>query len=62
MGLGSVLLVNGYGQTRIAFAMARDGLLPPAFCKLHPVLKTPFLGTIFWAACSPSWRPCRCRC
>ena len=47
MGLGSVLLVNGYGQTRIAFAMSRDGLLPPAFSRLHAVYKTPFFGTIF---------------
>jgi len=47
MGLGSVLLINGYGQTRVAFAMSRDGLLPAAFSWLHPAHKSPFFGTIF---------------
>lgn len=46
MGLSSVLLVNGYGQSRIAFAMARDGLLPPIFERLHGRFRTPWLGTI----------------
>jgi APA family basic amino acid/polyamine antiporter len=46
MGLGSVLLVNGYGQTRVAFAMSRDGLLPKAFSRLHPKFHTPVFGTV----------------
>jgi basic amino acid/polyamine antiporter, APA family len=45
-GLASVLLVNGYGHSRICFAMGQDGLLPPLFAKLHPLWKTPALGTI----------------
>lgn len=45
-GLASVLLVNGYGHSRICFAMGRDGLLPPLFARLHPRFKTPAAGTI----------------
>ncbi|MDH7479396.1 MAG: amino acid permease, partial [Syntrophomonadaceae bacterium] len=40
-GLTSVLLVMLYGQSRIFFAMARDGLLPPIFDWIHPRLLTP---------------------
>lgn len=43
-GLSSVLLVNAFGQSRITFAMARDGLLPPLFADIHPRLQTPWLG------------------
>jgi basic amino acid/polyamine antiporter, APA family len=43
-GLGSVLLVNAFGQSRITLAMARDGLLPPLFANIHPRLRTPWLG------------------
>lgn len=46
MGLSSVLLVNAYGQSRITFAMARDGLLPPLFSRLHQRFRTPHLGTM----------------
>lgn len=52
MGLGSVLLVNAYGQSRISFAMSRDGLLPPLFSRLHPKFVTPWLGTITFGAIS----------
>lgn len=45
-GLASVLLVNAYGQSRITFAMSRDGLLPAVFGRLHPRFRTPYLGTI----------------
>lgn len=45
MGLSSVLLVNAYGQSRVTFAMSRDGLLPPLFSKLHQRFRTPHLGT-----------------
>lgn len=44
-GLTSVLLVMLYGQSRIFFAMSRDGLLPDVFAKVHPRFKTPFLIT-----------------
>jgi APA family basic amino acid/polyamine antiporter len=40
-GLTSVMLVMFYGQTRIFFAMSRDGLLPAAFSELNPKTHTP---------------------
>ncbi|CAI3950496.1 APC family permease [Commensalibacter communis] len=51
IGLCSVMLVLLYGQTRIFFIMAKDGLLPPAFCKLHSRYKTPWLGTLILGIC-----------
>lgn len=45
-GLTSVLLVVLYGQSRIFFAMARDGLLPPIFDWIHPRLRTPLWDSV----------------
>ncbi len=45
-GMTSVLLVFQLGQPRIFMAMARDGLLPQIFGRLHPVYKTPIVPTI----------------
>ncbi|HTZ71701.1 MAG TPA: amino acid permease, partial [Acetobacteraceae bacterium] len=45
-GLVSVLLVTLLGQVRIFYAMGRDGLLPPAFARIHPRYKTPYVGSI----------------
>jgi basic amino acid/polyamine antiporter, APA family len=42
----AVLLVFQLGQPRIFFAMARDGLLPPFFAKVHPKYRTPHVSTI----------------
>ncbi|MCT6879604.1 MAG: amino acid permease [Commensalibacter sp.] len=46
IGLCSVVLVLLYGQTRIFFIMAKDGLLPPLFGRLHPRYRTPWSCTI----------------
>jgi APA family basic amino acid/polyamine antiporter len=43
----AVLLVFQYGQARIFFSMARDGLLSPSFAKIHPKYKTPYVTTIW---------------
>ena len=48
MGMISSLLVFQYGQTRIWFAMSRDGLLPKFFSTLHSKYKTPHWST--WIA------------
>jgi APA family basic amino acid/polyamine antiporter len=45
-GLSSVILVMLLGQPRIFYTMAKDGLLPPAFAKVHPKFKTPYVSTI----------------
>ena len=46
IGLTSVILVLMYGQTRIFYTMARDGLLPKPFSKVHPKWRTPYINTI----------------
>jgi basic amino acid/polyamine antiporter, APA family len=45
-GLTSVLLVLLLGQSRIFFAISRDGLLPPVFSRIHPRFRTPYVPTI----------------
>ena len=61
----SVTLVTIYGQTRILFAIGRDGMLPPFFHQVNPRTQTPVNNTIAgggrrrpcWPGCcrSTSW-------
>jgi basic amino acid/polyamine antiporter, APA family len=46
-GTTSVLLVFQLGQPRIFMAMARDGLLPEYFAKIHRRFRTPHITTIW---------------
>jgi APA family basic amino acid/polyamine antiporter len=50
------------GQSRILFAMARDGLLPKAFSNIHPRFHTPWITNLFllvfvglFGAFAPLW-------
>lgn len=59
-GITTTLIVGLYGQTRIFYAMARDGLIPPLFVQLHPTWRTPWISQICFgvagaavAACFP---------
>jgi basic amino acid/polyamine antiporter, APA family len=45
-GLASVVLVMLFGQTRVFYSMARDGLLPKIFGEVHPKFRTPHITTI----------------
>ena len=44
----SVTLVVIYGQTRILFAMARDGMIPELFHKVNPRTRTPIRTRSSW--------------
>jgi APA family basic amino acid/polyamine antiporter len=46
VGISSVLLVNAYGQSRLAFAVSADGLLPRLFSTLHRTRRTPHIGIV----------------
>jgi APA family basic amino acid/polyamine antiporter len=46
LGLLSVTLTTLYGQTRVFYAMSRDGLLPEVFSRISPRWRTPRRGTL----------------
>ncbi len=46
VALPSVVLMMMFGQTRILFTMARDGLMPKMFAEVHPTYHTPYKVTL----------------
>ncbi|MEU6082346.1 amino acid permease [Streptomyces sp. NPDC047108] len=46
VAIASVILTVLYGQTRILFAMSRDGLVPKVFSRVHPRTGTPRANTL----------------
>jgi len=50
VGLASVVLVLLLGQSRIFYAMAKDGMIPPLFSDIHPRFKTPWRGSLITGA------------
>ncbi|WP_369988692.1 amino acid permease [Streptosporangium sp. 'caverna'] len=50
VAIASVVLTVLYGQTRILFAMARDGLIPKIFEKVDPRRQVPVANTLIVAA------------
>lgn len=46
LGLGTVVLGLLLGQSRIFYAMSRDGMLPELFARVHPQFRTPWASTV----------------
>jgi basic amino acid/polyamine antiporter, APA family len=55
VSMSAVLLVFQYGQPRIFFAMARDGLLPQWAAKIHPRTHIPWATTLFTGIFVAAW-------
>lgn len=59
-GMTTVLMMQLYGQSRIFYAIARDGLLPKSFSKLHYKYDSPYIILIFfsvWAGLMGAFLP-----
>jgi basic amino acid/polyamine antiporter, APA family len=55
ISMSAVLLVFQYGQPRIFFAMARDGLLPQWAARINPITRVPATTTIVTGIFVASW-------
>jgi basic amino acid/polyamine antiporter, APA family len=55
VSMSAVLLVFQYGQPRIFYAMARDGLLPQWAAKIHPKYRVPHVTTLFTGVFVALW-------
>jgi basic amino acid/polyamine antiporter, APA family len=55
VSMSAVLLVFQYGQPRIFFSMARDGLLPQWAARLHPVTRVPSVTTVVTGIFVATW-------
>src|SRR4029077_20225589 len=47
-GFSSVILVMLLGQSRVFFAMSRDGLVPKVFSDVHPRFGTPYKANLIF--------------
>jgi APA family basic amino acid/polyamine antiporter len=52
VGLASVVLVLLLAQSRVFYAMSRDGMVPKAFSAIHPRFRTPSKGNIATGLCA----------
>lgn len=48
-GMTTVLMMQLFGLSRIFYVVARDGLLPKSFAKLHPKYDTPYVTIIVFS-------------
>jgi APA family basic amino acid/polyamine antiporter len=55
ISMSAVLLVFQYGQPRIFFAMARDGLLPRWAARIHPRTRVPWTTTLLTGLFVAAW-------
>lgn len=49
-GMTTVIMMNIYAQSRIFYVMARDGLLPKFFAKIHPRYESPYISVLILSA------------
>ena len=48
-GMTTVIMMNIYAQSRIFYVMARDGLVPKYFAKIHPKHDSPYVSVIIFS-------------